>query len=80
MKVIRSSLHAYQVPQNHCQLNETVGGLDEVDHHRNREVAVDHVGVDQVKVILKLNRVSYFQVLESTFLNVSCDKRNPHTC
>ena len=58
MKVIRSSLHAYQVPPNHCQLNETVGGLDEVDHHRNREVAVDHVGVDQVKVILKLNRVS----------------------
>ena len=38
--------------------HETVGGLDEVDHHRNREVAVDHVGVDQVKVILKLNRVS----------------------
>ena len=37
------------MPPNHCQLNETVGGLDEVDHHRNREVAIDPVGgLDEV--------------------------------
>ena len=60
MKVNRSSLHIYRVPPRHFQLNKTVGGLDEVDHHRNRDDGlqmkkgeVDHVGVVQAEVILK---------------------------